>query len=589
MRAVRRERGKGYLDSDLWVPKEVLNVEGTKRALTFDSPGTTTIKYYKLYVETEHHLIVPREFWRYNRPRDFDIVDCRPSSFEQTEVSSRIILDWRDRKDFTQRQSVKNMLLARGGVLQLACGKGKTVCALELIAQLKVPAIIIVDNSTLLDQWAAAIEEFLDVPGGVGRVEGSKFDWEHPIVLATYQTLSQKADRFSEEFRRYFGVIIWDEGHHIGAETFSKTANLFYGRRYCLTATPERKDGMHIVQELHVGPVLYKNLAQDLKPHINFRETGFAPNTADPSVVQQIYDARGELHYGMLAGFFGRWPDRLHFVLNRIGELLDEGRKILVLSNSIEELVNLLSLWNGLGTFYSDIPEPTLEELDPPANVQEACSLDKRDKLSVIRTLQRFLSFMPSKEDREMRVKTVKDMEKAIKKLRAQLEVTPTLLPERQRRELDRVAGKMACDSARRRLDNILKNRQEAYLKEAMRHNSNAGLMIHDVPRETRLAMLHDKQITFSIAKYGREGLDSQELDTVVILEPGSQKGWIQQVMGRALRMKPEKKEPLIEIFEDDVSLMHNICHNLRRHLREWPVDEGGPYYYDIIRAVDRP
>lgn len=585
MKIVRREPGKGYLDSDIWVPKEYLNVEGTKRALTFEFSRGTEARISEQFRETEHHLVLPREFWKYKRS-EFDIVDCRPSSYEQVDITSHITLDYKDRNDFTQRVAVRSMEEARGGVLQLACGKGKTVCALELISRLKVPALIVVDNTTLLDQWAEAIEQFLDVPGGVGRIEGGVFDWKHPVVLATYQTLAKQADTLPEEVRRYFGVIIWDEGHHIGAETFSKTANLFYGRRYCLTATPERKDGMHIIHELHVGPVLYKNLRQELRPHINFRETGVSLNTDDPEVVRQVYDARGELHYGLLSGFLGRQIDRLSFILNRVTELLEEGRKILVLSNSIEELTNLLTLWSGFDSFYADIPVPTMEELDPPEPEGTVPLLLGGDRETVVRNLTRFLSFLPDEEEQKLPLKTVKQMEKAFKLIQKRLERTPSLIPERQKWELGKTGARLVQDRAARRLNLLLEERRANYLTELLSVHSIAGIMIYDVPRAVRLSMIRDKQITFAIGKYGREGLDSQDLDTVIILEPGSQKGWMQQVMGRALRMKPEKKEPLIEIFEDDINLMRVICHQLRKHLRKWPLDEGGPYEFSIIRAA---
>ena len=88
--------------------------------------------------------------------------------------------------------------------------------------------------------------------------------------------------------------------------------------------------------------------------------------------------------------------------------------------------------------------------------------------------------------------------------------------------------------------------------------------------------------------KYGREGLDSKALDTVIVLEPQKQKEWIQQVMGRALRLYSGKREPLLIIFEDDVGILIGMCNKLRSHLRQWPTDEGGPYRFENIGARPR-
>jgi hypothetical protein len=72
-----RDPHTGFLDTNLWVPKAYVNVEGVRRALTFEFFERKTMNVLTLYKETEHHIIVPREFWQ---PQDFQfaVVDCRP-------------------------------------------------------------------------------------------------------------------------------------------------------------------------------------------------------------------------------------------------------------------------------------------------------------------------------------------------------------------------------------------------------------------------------------------------------------------------------------------------------------------------------
>jgi superfamily II DNA or RNA helicase len=541
----------------LWVPKRSVNVEALKRALTFEISGRgAKVTILQLWQETPDHLLVPREFWRYNE-KLFEVVDCRPRIFQRVNITSHIRLDHKldggqlvPTGRSVQREALDAMLQARGGILQLSCGSGKTLIALELIARLGVPAIVVMDNTTLIGQWRDEIQRHL--PGtDVGLVEGSHFDWQKPIVLATFQTLSQRAYVLPEEFRRWFGVAIWDEGHHVGAPTFARTADMFYGRRYALTATPRRADGMHVVYDMHIGPVLYKDLTQDLRPRIQFEWTGFELDTNDPVVVNATHSSAGEIHLGMLARWFGSYRPRLEYIVNRVRQLRADGRKILVLSTSIDELVNLMAVWNGAQTLYSDIPLPTPQELDP--------SGDPRDWEWKSRVTRPNWS-VTSDEDKLYR--------RLIKK--------PALTTNE--------SSKLRVIQYLKDVEREMQKRQKQYLQQLLRDSeqSDAGLMIYDVKRDDRRRAIHEKPVTFSIMKYGREGLDSKALDTVVILEPQGQKEWIQQVMGRALRLYSGKKEPLIIFLEDAVGIVIGLCNKLRYHLRNWPVEEGGPYQFEM-------
>lgn len=557
MRIVRRDPDVGYLDSMLWIPKSAVNVEAIKRALTFELSGrgnlSTTLQ---LWQETHQHLLVPREFWRYNE-RLFEVIDCRPQDFEPVHIASRIKLDHKfeggllvPTGETVQQEALQAMLNARGGILQLACGRGKTVVALELIARLGLPTIIIVDNTTLMGQWRDEIAKHL--PGTeVGVVEGRVFDWKKPIVLATFQTLSQRAHVLPEEFRRRFGVVIWDEGHHVGAPTFARTADMFYGRRYALTATPHRADGMHVIYDMHIGAVLYKDLTQDLRPRIQFEWTGFELDLNNNQVIDATHSKTGELHMGMLARYFGSYHPRLQYIVDRVRQLRDEGRKILVLSSSVDELVNLLAVWNGQPYLYSEIPLPDPSEMNPPGDPEEW-----QWKRMLLRPNWAF----------------TKDEEELYFKLMGIAEMSSG-----ERYKLKELQFLKNVDSEMRR-------RQSAYLEDLLRVNraSDAGLMIYDVDRDERRRAIHEKAVTFSIMKYGREGLDSKALDTVLVLEPQGQKEWIQQVMGRALRLHTGKKEPLIIFLEDAVGVLIGLCNKLRNHLRKWPVEEGGPYRFEL-------
>lgn len=557
----RRKADRAYLDANLWIPKSAINVEGVKRALTFtyfEGQGRTE-KYLYMYRETKNHLQVPREFWN---PNDFgfEVVDCRPQKYTKTKVRSRIHLDHRSvgtglvpTGQSHQREAKQALLSSRGGILQLACGKGKTVVALDVIATAQVPALIIVDNTQLLKQWQESIEMFLEVPGGVGLIQADVFDWKKSVVLATYHTLAARADTMPQKVREWFGTIIWDEAHHVNAPTFSKTADLFYGRRFGLTATPKRDDGLHVIHEFHIGEILYRDLTQDLKPKIYFHWTGLEPDFTDQKVVQQTHAINGELNINKLAGYYGRWPARLQLITNRIAKRVQEGRKVLVLSLSVDELVNLLTIWNGKKDLYPKFTDLTAadvgETLDP-------LFLDPEEHEKLSTRLERI----------------ERDLKATPQGRRAELLLIRNEIDEQLKRH---AVGK--------KIEKVVRQRQAEYRQSLLAMPSNAGLMIHKVDADERMRMLRERDVTFAIMKYGKEGLDEKSLDTVIACEPMSSRAVLQQVMGRIQRAKDGKKEPIFDIFEDPVGPMIGMCKKMRQHLRKWPVDEGGPYEYEFV------
>jgi superfamily II DNA or RNA helicase len=552
VRVVARRPEYGYLDSSLEVPKTAMNLEGMKQALTFQFFDERTVKFLTLWRETPEHLVIPREFWKVS-DLEFPVIDCRPRAYPRVEVKSRITLDFKNPALTIQRDAVGAMRAARGGILQLSCGKGKTVCALELIAQEHVPALIVVDNSQLLKQWQDAIAQFLEVPAGVGLIKADVFDWQKPVVLATYQTMALRADYLPEEVRRWFGLIILDEAHHTGAPTFSRIADLFPGKRIGLTATPERADGTHVIYDFHIGPIIYKNLQQDLKPRFYFVWTGLQLDAKDPQVRAMIEDKNGELHLGKLSNYFARWKKRLTFVLQEIRAAYDRGRRIIVVSKSVDELVNLLALWNGREDLFTDIPFPT--GIDVGLDVPPV-ELDKNEHKRLLR----------SHAEARQRLKNPGLPGDKAQFLRDRLRNIETRIEQH------------ACF---KKCESLHHKNQKKYLKGLLEMPSDAGLMIYKISADERTAMLRSKRVMFIIAKYGREALDEQRLDTIIVSMPLSDRNGLQQLMGRVQREIEGKKEPVVVFLEDDVGPLIGMCKKLRKHLREWPIEESGPFSYE--------
>ncbi len=260
-----------FLNSDFLVKKNM-------GKSTFD-----TEKYFRLIEETPDGVILPRGFaanliaYCKKEGLSFKIIDNRrklnPVDFE-SDIELRP----------EQERAIEKTLDKDFGVIVSPPGSGKTIIGLELIAQKRQPALIIVHRKQLFDQWLDRIQSFLKIPKkDIGQIGGQKFKVGKEITVAMIQSLSrnEKIDEISSNF----GTIIVDECHHIPAKSFREAIvnfNSYY--LYGLTATPKRKNNDEKLIYVYIGKVLYtanqiEQISQKkIKVEINIKETKlFAP------------------------------------------------------------------------------------------------------------------------------------------------------------------------------------------------------------------------------------------------------------------------------------------------------------------------
>ena len=220
-----------------------------------------------------------------------------------------------------------------GGLLDVDPGKGKTVMGLYIISKLKKKTLVVVHKSFLLNQWIERIQQFLPT-ARVGKIQGQTIDIEDKdIVIGMLQSLSMKD--YPENMFDSFGLSIYDETHHLGAEVFSKsmikcTTNYTLG----LSGTMQRKDGLTKVFKLFLGDVVHKEKTDTKEHKVLVKKLDYYVNDDDFNEV--VYDYKGNPMYSTMISKLCNYNHRSEFIIKvLIKELeLNPQQQIMILAHN---------------------------------------------------------------------------------------------------------------------------------------------------------------------------------------------------------------------------------------------------------------
>jgi superfamily II DNA or RNA helicase len=162
-------------------------------------------------------------------------------------------------------------------IVQAGTGSGKTWVGLAIASALGVCTLVIVPKDDLVTQWTKRILEHTDVKANeIGRIQQDKCDvYNKKVVIASLKSLSIP-DRYPVAIRKLFGLVIFDEVHRLGADTFQVCCKMFPAFwRLGLSATPERKDGKEIVFLANIGPVRVISEGVPMIPKVMRYESGW--------------------------------------------------------------------------------------------------------------------------------------------------------------------------------------------------------------------------------------------------------------------------------------------------------------------------
>ena len=380
-----------------------------------------------------------------------------------------------------------------GGLISIGCGRGKTVIGLYIAAALNVKTLVVVHKEFLAEQW---VERILGDPSKnikgflptakVGRLQGKILDVEgKDIVIAMVQSLSQKD--YSEDILKDFGLVIYDECHHLSAEIFSR-ALIKTATQYTLglSATPDRKDGLTYVFKYFLGDIVYQE-SQNEDTSILCKALHYFNN--DPEYSAVISNVRGDMNRPRMINNICSCERRNTIILNELQKLINEGRKVLILSDRKEHLKYLM------------------EQIE-----------------------SKIIKLTNNSELKEL---------KEIKEIKETL-IEPIIEPEKEVKKKKKPSKKKDTNLAGEGEDDIVPNKLYGKL---------SGLYVGGM-KQSDLKISESKDIILGTYPMVSEGFDCPTLDTVILASPKSD---VVQSVGRILRKKPEdrdKQHIIIDIID---------------------------------------
>lgn len=270
--------------------------EKIKKDLTFDNPlylNSIRFGYYfkgneKIYgyLEKNDKFYISRGYIFPYLTEILNDLKIKYEIIDKRRYLKEIDFKFKGKLENYQLRILNNVLLKDFGVIHAPCGAGKTVLALNIIAERKQPTIIIVHTIELLEQWIKQINLFLNIKKNEIGIIGNGKKNIYPITVGMIQTLYKKEIKELEKLSKNFGHIIFDECHHIPCSSFLKVLNCFDSKYMLgLSATTYRRDKLDKLIFVALGGIVGTATNKDLiesnrriKPKIIKRKTDFDYN-----------------------------------------------------------------------------------------------------------------------------------------------------------------------------------------------------------------------------------------------------------------------------------------------------------------------
>ena len=203
-------------------------------------PRAKAIHYHRVVLDLYRRKIPYDE-----RARAYDVLD-------------RSVHSERTPRDYQEEAVQAWKANGRRGVVVLPTGSGKSFVAELCIADANRATLVVAPTIDLVGQW---YDTLLRAFGGPIGILGGGVHELQDITVSTYDSAWMHVEKYGNRF----GLVIFDEVHHLPGASYSQAAEGSIAPfRLGLTATLERSDGGHHATEGLIGPTVYRREITEL-------------------------------------------------------------------------------------------------------------------------------------------------------------------------------------------------------------------------------------------------------------------------------------------------------------------------------------
>lgn len=303
-------------------------------------------KYLYLWKYIDNKLVLPRGF---------------VFAFEKILRNYEIKIDWKTNlsinlvdmfdepyllRDY-QSNAGRTIVQYAQGVYKAPTGSGKTRTMLAVIRECEQKTIVFVEKKDLLKQWAIAAEKFgFDYVGIIGD---RAWEDDADLTIALRQSVWNKSEQLDKYWYDQFGMVVWDECHHAGADSSFELIQKFpaYYRFGC-SATPDSDPARWDLVKAVIGPIVADTSPEQASealviPSIKVVDTEF---NFDYHPTEKVDNKVIRNNYNSMMKALEEDEDRNFLIIGYAVDCAANGHKCIVLSKRKNHLKNLLKIYN---------------------------------------------------------------------------------------------------------------------------------------------------------------------------------------------------------------------------------------------------
>lgn len=235
-----------------------------------------------------------------------------------------------------QEEAIEAAIQRQNCIVRAPTGSGKTTTAIGLLARLRLPTLIVVWTSGLMEQWRERIAKELRLPvGEIGQIGGGVRVIK-PITLAMQQSLMKGN---AEKLRGVFGLVICDEVQRFGAATFLGVIDAFDAHyRIGISADETRSDGKEFLIYDEFGDVAHEVSREQLidAGAVLDVECRVIPTDFKADWYVQEREAGGSPNHTQLIAEMSADDERTRLAVDVAVREVEAGHQVVVLTHRVE-------------------------------------------------------------------------------------------------------------------------------------------------------------------------------------------------------------------------------------------------------------